>query len=43
MIKNAESTGASTFDVLSVDVVWTCDIAANDYLAHLRTTLDTAR
>jgi len=41
MIKNAESKGASNFDVLSVDVVWTAEFAANGYLAQLPTTLDT--
>ena len=41
MIKNAESKGASNYDVLSVDVVWTAEFAANGYLAQLPTTLDT--
>jgi len=42
MIKNAESKGASNYDVLSVDVVWTAEFAANGYLAQLPTTLDTS-
>lgn len=41
MIKNAESKGASNYDVLSVDVVWTAEFAANGYLTALPTTLDT--
>lgn len=35
MIKNAESKGASNYDVLSVDVVWTAEFAANGYLAEM--------
>jgi multiple sugar transport system substrate-binding protein len=41
MITNAQSKGASNYDVLSVDVVWTAEFAANGYLAPLPTTLDT--
>lgn len=35
MIKNAESKGGSNYDVLSVDVVWTAEFAANQYLAEM--------
>jgi multiple sugar transport system substrate-binding protein len=40
MIKNAESKGGSNYDVLSVDVVWTAEFAANGYLAELPSSLD---
>lgn len=42
MIKNAESKGGSNYDVLSVDVVWTAEFAANGYLAELPSSLDTS-
>ncbi len=35
MINNATSKGASNYTVLSVDVVWTAEFAANGYLAEL--------
>lgn len=41
MIKNAAAKGASNYDVLSVDVVWTAEFAANKYLAELPSSLDT--
>jgi multiple sugar transport system substrate-binding protein len=40
MIKNAESKGGSNYDVLSVDVVWTAEFAANGYLAEMPSSLD---
>ncbi len=42
MIQNAQSKGASNYDVLSVDVVWTAEFAANGYLAQLPTSIDTS-
>ncbi len=42
MIQNAQSKGASNYDVLSVDVVWTAEFAANGYIAALPSNLDTS-
>lgn len=42
MIQNAQSKGASNYDVLSVDVVWTAEFAANGYIAQLPTSIDTS-
>ena len=42
MINNATSKGASNYDVLSVDVVWTAEFAANGYLAEMPSSLDTS-
>jgi multiple sugar transport system substrate-binding protein len=35
MINNAQTKGGSNYDVLSVDVVWTAEFAANSMLAEL--------
>lgn len=35
MVNNATSKGSAGYDVLSVDVVWTAEFAANGYLAEL--------
>ncbi|MGV8848136.1 MAG: ABC transporter substrate-binding protein [Propionibacteriaceae bacterium] len=40
MIKNAESKGGANYDILSVDVVWTAEFAANGYLAEMPSSLD---